>query len=254
MNLTIENFIMSMFKNLLLAGLILGAGSAFAADAGPDTAITNLLKSRLGGAPVGELKSTPVEGIYQTTMGAKVAYLSGDGRYVLIGDMIDLQNQVNLTEMSRRGVAEAALKDFDVSSLIVYPAVGSTKAVLNVFTDTSCPYCVKLHEELPELQQAGIEVRYFPFPRGGTQGPGYDTLRRVWCGDDRLKAMDIAKGIQQGQLPSGNCTKASIVDQAYLLGNDVGVEGTPALFTSSGQKISGYVHYSKLIPMLLSGG
>ena len=244
---------MNRLKHIPAAGLIATAGTAFAADSGPDANITNLLKSRLAGAPVGDVKATPIDGIYQTTMAGKIAYLSGDGRYVLIGDMIDLQTQVNLTELSRRDVAEAALKDADISNLIVFPADGDVKAVLNVFTDASCPYCKKLHEEVPELQQAGIEVRYFPFARGGSQGPGYDTMRRIWCGKDKLKAMNIAKGTEPGQLPSGNCKEAAFVDEAYVLGNDVGVAGTPALFTSSGRKIEGYVHYSKLIPMLLGG-
>ena len=140
----------------------------------------------------------------------------------------------------------------NVDDLVVYPATGTTNAVLNVFTDTSCPYCKKLHEEVPELQKAGIEVRYFPFPRGGNRGPGYDQLRKVWCGADRLKTMDIIKGVDTGDLPTGNCAKAAIVDRGYELGNVIGVSGTPALFTESGQKIEGYVPYAQLIPMLLS--
>jgi thiol:disulfide interchange protein DsbC len=255
--LIFEKFIMNTFNKILTAALIAGSGIAIAADSAsvtPDASITDLLRARLGGAPVGAVKETPVKGVYQTTMGAKVAYLSGDGRYVLVGDMIDLQTQRNLTEESRRVVAKGALENFAQADLIIYPAEGPTRTALNVFTDTSCPYCKKLHEEVPELQKAGIEVRYFPFARGGSRGPGYDTLRRVWCGDDRLKTMNIAKGVEDGNLPDADCKNASIVDRAYELGNDIGVEGTPALFTSEGQKISGYVPYQKLIPMLLNGG
>lgn len=255
---------MNHFKHYFAAGLMAFSLSgyvalSFAADdqAAASSApknITHLLQSRLGGVAVTEASETPAKGIYQTQFGSKFAYLTGNGRYVFIGDMIDLEAQVNLTELSRRGIAKASINAFSIDDLAVFPAGGKTQGVLNVFTDTSCPYCKKLHEEVPELQKAGIEVRYFPFPRGGTRGPGYDELRKVWCGKDLAKTMNIAKGVDVGDLPAGDCKKAGIVDQGYELGNKIGVTGTPALFTGQGHKIEGYVPYNQLIPMVLNTG
>ncbi len=196
---------------------------------------------------------TPAEGIYQTQFGSKIAYLAGNGRYIIIGDMIDLQTQENLTEVSRRTVSKAVLDKVAVNNLAVYPSSATeTKAVLNVFTDTSCPYCKKMHEEVPALQKAGIEVRYFPFPRGGARGPGYQVLKQVWCGKDKAHTMDIAKEVKSGDLPAADCVQASFVDKGYNIGNELGVTGTPALFTADGQKIEGYVPSAKLIPMLIN--
>lgn len=243
--------IMSSGLLALVSGLVAFQAVSDSTEINPE--MTSLLKSRLVGVEVGMPEATPVDGIYQTQYGSKIAYLTGNGRYVLIGDMIDLQSQVNLTDISRRGIAVKSLATMPSSELAVFPAQDTTKAVLNVFTDTSCPYCKKLHEEVPELQKAGIEVRYFPFPRGGQRGPGYKVLRQVWCSDDRAKAMDIAKEITTGNLADSNCAAASLVDKGYNLGNEVGVTGTPALFTSSGRKFDGYVPYKQLIPMLLSG-
>ncbi len=234
----------------LLALLLPWQVVAEASDINPE--MTRLLQSRLNNVPVETPVATPVEGIYQTRFGSKFAYITGDGRYVLIGDMIDLQSQVNLTELSRREIALDAINEFPVKDLVVFPAEGETKRVLNVFTDSSCPYCRKLHEEVPYLQKAGIEVRYFPFPRGGQRGPGYQELRQVWCGKDRPKSMDIVKGVDSGDLANAECSDGAIVDRGYNLGNEVGVSGTPALFTSTGRKLDGYVPYQQLIPMLLS--
>jgi thiol:disulfide interchange protein DsbC len=249
---------MKSIKLIIGAGILACVSSVLSVHAESDKSeinpqMTNLLKSRLGNMEVGKPVTTPVDGIYQTQFGSKFAYLTGDGRYVLIGDMIDLQSQTNLTEIARQGIAKKALATMPAAELAVFPAMSETKAVLNVFTDTSCPYCKKLHEEVPELQKAGIEVRYFPFPRGGKRGPGYQDLKQVWCSDDRAKAMDIAKEISKGELSDGSCAKANLVDKGYDLGNQVGVTGTPALFTASGRKFDGYVPYQKLIPMLLSG-
>lgn len=69
--------------------------------------------------------------------------------------------------------------------MAVFPATGEEKAVLNVFTDSSCPYCKKLHEEVSKLQEAGISVHYIPYPRGGSRGPGYQELKQVWCAKDK---------------------------------------------------------------------
>jgi thiol:disulfide interchange protein DsbC len=250
---------MNHFKIYLLAVFVTALSFNVSAESAKETEetpkdITQLLKSRLGGVAVSEPVETPADGIYQTQFGSRFAYLTGNGRYAFIGDMIDLETQVNLTEMSRRDIAKNMISNFAEGDLAVFPAGGKTQKVLNVFTDTSCPYCKKLHEEVPELQRAGIEVRYFPFPRGGARGPGYAELRKVWCGEDLARTMDIAKGIYKGELPAGDCERASIVDQGYALGNRIGVEGTPALFTQDGQKIEGYVPFNQLIPMVLNSG
>ncbi len=238
-------------KTLIGAAALVAAGAVLAAGSEAGSKITQLLQVRLGGAEVSQPQPTPIPGIYQTTFGGKVAYLTGDGRYAFVGDLIDLQNQVNLSQQARQGIAQKAIAGVDKKDMAIFPAKGETKAVLNVFTDTSCPYCKKLHQEVPDLQKAGIEVRYLPYPRGSSRGPGYQGLKQVWCASDKAEAMDIAKGIKPGKLPSGDCAEAAMVDKGYELGNRVGVDGTPALFTESGRKISGYVPSQQLIPMLL---
>ncbi len=241
-------------SNLIVAaGLLCSLTIAQAAEKAAPADITQLLKSRLGNAPVSAPVPTPAKGIYQTRFGSKIGYLSSDGRYLIIGDMIDLKNQQNLTELARRDVTKSIIDKVDVAKLAVFPSTsGETKKVLNVFTDTSCPYCKKLHKEIPKLQQAGIEVRYFPFPRGGSRGPGYSDLKKVWCNDDKAHALNIAEGGKSGDLGNGNCKEASFVDKGYALGNQLGVSGTPALFVDNGKKIDGYVPAKQLIPMLLN--
>ncbi len=213
--------------------------------------VTALLKRRLGNNDIAPATETGIEGVYQTQFGDKFAYLIDGGRYVFIGDLIDLKLAKNMTEISRREVVKDVISQAPVSESIVYPAIGKEHTVLNVFTDTSCGYCQKLHAEVGFLQEAGISVRYFPFPRGGKRGPGYKDLRSVWCAENKLQAMDIAKGISSGELPDGNCAEASIVDKGHILGRKIGITGTPALFSSNGTKFNGYVPYKELIPMLL---
>jgi thiol:disulfide interchange protein DsbC len=217
----------------------------------PSSELTRLLKLRLGIDSIDEPTETSIEGVYQTRFGDKFAYLIDNGRFVLIGDLIDLETAVNLTEASRRDLIINKINEVSLDDLVIFPAVSEEKSVLNVFTDVSCGYCRKLHEEVNYLQEAGITVRYLPFPRGGNQGPGYIGLKQVWCAENKQLAMGIAKGIENGELGSANCSKGDMVDRGYDLGNTIGVTGTPALYLNDGEKINGYMPHERLISKIL---
>ena len=214
--------------------------------------MTRLLRQRLGNKVFSDPVETPIEGVYQTQFGSQYGYLSEDGRYVLIGNLVDLQTGQNLTKMAMRETAVAELDRLPLEDKAIFPATGVEKTVLNVFTDTSCPYCKKFHEEITQLQNAGISVHYIPYPRGGSQGPGYQMLKQVWCANDREEALTIGKGLDVGDLPDGNCEASALVDEGYKLGNQLGITGTPTLFKSSGEMITGYVPYRDLIPQVLN--
>jgi len=242
-----------LIPQAVIASLVLMLSFSFAQAAEESLEdMTRLLKLRLGTEEVDTPVATRVEGVYQTRFGNKFAYLIEGGRYVFIGDLVDLEKAQNLTEGSRRALVTEELASFSEEKLIVFPAENEELAVLNVFTDTSCGYCQKLHTEVKYLQQAGISVHYIPYPRGGSRGPGYSDLRKVWCADDKLAAMSVAKGAAPGSLAnSGDCESARYVDEGYELGNRVGVTGTPALYAADGTMFNGYVPYEQLIPQLV---
>jgi len=157
--------------------------------------ITRLLKLRLGTEDISPPVETPIKGVYQTQFGNKFGYLIENGRYVFIGEMFDLERAQNLTEISRRDSIKDELAKVSESDMSIFPAKTAEKAKLTVFTDTSCPYCQKLHQEVNYLQQAGITVRYLPYPRGGSRGPGYMALKQVWCAEDKNAARILARAL-----------------------------------------------------------
>lgn len=217
----------------------------------PSSELTRLLKLRLGTDNIEEPTETGIEGVYQTRFGDKFAYLIDNGRFVFIGDLIDLESAQNLTEVSRRGLIVDKINEISSDDMVIFPAVSNEKAVLNVFTDVTCGYCKKLHEEVHFLQEAGITVQYLPFPRGGNRGPGYTGLKQVWCAEDKQLAMSIAKGTESGELGSADCAKGNMVDRGFELGNILGVAGTPALYLGDGEKINGYMPHERLISKML---
>ena len=235
----------------LVTSLFLSLATVGQAAEVSDPEMVRLLKLRFPDIEIESPKLTPLNGVYQTRLDGRYVYLLDGGRYIIVGDMIDLENYQNLTETSRREEVIKELASFTDEELIVFPAKNEELAVLNVFTDTSCGYCQKLHGEVKYLQEAGISVRYFPFPRGGSQGPGYSDLKKVWCSADRRKAMSIAKGTLAGVLEANNCAEGSMVDRGYQLGNRLGIRGTPSLYAANGTQFKGYVPYQQLIPQLL---
>ena len=212
--------------------------------------ITGLLKQRLKGADIGAPEPTPLKNIYQARVGADYAYLSDDGRYALIGELVDLKTGRNLTEDSKSLNRASLIGAFAESDMTIFPASGNSEHTVTILTDTDCPFCQKLHKELPEILDAGITVRYIPFPRNGSKGKGYADLKSVWCAGDRQAAMNIATGIKQGKLPSGDCTAASAVDKGFQLGTKIGLRGTPAIILSNGQMIEGYLPAKQLAQLV----
>lgn len=213
--------------------------------------LTRLLRERIGKARIDDVEQTAIEDVWQVQIGNRFVYLLDDGKYALMGDLVNLEDGLNLTEQARRVNVVTALAAFDDEDLIVFEAEGTSRATLDVFTDTSCPYCQKLHSEIDKLQAAGITVRYLPYPRGGSKGPGYTVLKSVWCASNRHQAITEAKNDRFDKLPPGDCAQAAMVDRGYRTGNLLGISGTPALFTGSGEKIEGYRPYQELIPYLL---
>ncbi len=205
------------------------------------------LAARIPGAALGIPESTPVAEWLRIKAGSRYLYLSRDGRYALVGDLIDLETGENLTESQRADDRLTLLEDFPRTDRVVFSAAGEQRAAISVFTDTSCPYCRKLHAEVPQLQAAGVSVNYIAFPRGGPQGPGYRDLRSVWCAADRTAAMDIVKGAKPGQIEARDCDAGNAVDAGYMLGQQVGVTGTPAIVLPDGTMKPGYVPAAQLL-------
>lgn len=184
----------------------------------------------------------PLDGWYTIRKGAIVAYVSADGRYLMQGDMIDLENQVNLTETSRNDARRDLMASYPDEDTIVF-SPKEKRHTISVFTDIDCTFCRRLHNQMDEYLAKGIEVRYFLYPRNGPASPSWGKAEQVWCADDRNEALTMAK--QDEDFDSQACN-AGVVTAHYALGQDVGLTGTPALVFEDGTLISGYLPPDRL--------
>ena len=183
------------------------------------------------------INRSPIEGWYAVQKGSIVAYVSEDGRYLLQGDLIDLDQGVNLSELSRNDARRdivAGLPDED--AILFAPA--EVKHSVTVFTDIDCTYCRKLHNEIDEYMAQGIAVRYVLYPRNGMRSRAWSTSENVWCASNRNLALTAAK--QDREFETSSCD-ASMVAKHYQLGQEIGLTGTPAIVTEDGELIAGYM-------------
>ena len=196
-----------------------------------------------------EITATPVPGLYQIQIGMTVVYMSKDGKHLVNGNVIDLDTNKNLTKETQNKARKLALSNIAESSMIVYPAKeGKDKAkhTITVFTDIDCPYCAKLHKEIPALNEAGVNVRYLAYPRSGMGSPSYFKAVSVWCAKDSVKAMDDA----MVGLPPENKQCQNPVREHMIQAQIFEVNGTPNMILDSGELIPGYAPAKEIIKLL----
>ena len=185
----------------------------------------------------GDIVASPVDGWYTLQKGSIIAYVSGDGRFLLQGELIDLDRGVNLTELSRNGARRTLMASLnDEDSILFSPA--EVKHSVTVLTDIDCTYCRKLHSEIDQYMEQGIAVRYVLYPRNGRRSRAWTTSENVWCSKDRNNALTAAK--LDREFETSSCD-ASMIARHYQLGQDIGLTGTPAIVTEDGTLIGGYV-------------
>jgi len=243
-----------MFKNLAAlvmvaaaAGLNVPAASADppadsrAATADPRAELVKLLPA---GAKIDDLKPSPIPGIYEFMQGADVSYLTADGKYFLDGNLYDMATRENLTEVLRAHARLAMISAVPESEMVIF-SPKNPQYTITVFTDLDCQFCRKLHSEIAEINRLGVRVRYMFYPRTGPDTESWRKAEVVWCATDRNEAFTRAKA--GGQLDMNKTCGSTPVAREYALGQSVGVRGTPAIITESGDFINGYMPPNELL-------
>jgi thiol:disulfide interchange protein DsbC len=221
------------------------------ADDTADKAIRKTLETLKLDVPIESIAASPLNSLYEVKLkGGRVLYASADGQFVMQGYLFQMQDgkPVNLTEKTERLAISKTINGIPAAEMVVYPAIGETKSHITVFTDTTCPYCHKLHAEVPELNKMGIEVRYLAFPRQGLGSPGDEQLQAVWCSKDRKSAMD--RMVDGKNIEAPKCDNP--VTKQFAMGQSIGVSGTPAIVLADGQVIPGYQPAPQVAKLALS--
>jgi len=132
-----------MRKMSLLLFTLIFCSSAFASTDDGGDAVKAAIKRIMPNVSPDSVTPAPVPGLYEVIIGAKVLYISKDGKFLIEGDMFDLLKMKNLTETKRTTGRLKAVSDIDEDTMIIF-SPEKAKHQITVFTDIDCGYCRKM--------------------------------------------------------------------------------------------------------------
>lgn len=235
---------------LVLVALISG-GAATTASAQETPSLDELralIETSLPGIQLTSVADTPIDGLYEAIVNGSIYYIDSSARFLLEGNLIELETRNNLTEARLGTLHMGLLTDLTDEQRLTFEPENPTGRSITVFTDISCGFCRRLHAEIDVLLDAGVAVHYLLFPRSGLGTAGHQALESVWCNDSPTDAMTTAKA--GGRVPTANCTNP--IEEHVALAQQVGLRGTPLIYTDSGERIPGYREARELVSMIES--
>lgn len=245
---------MSVLRRMTLLALPFFAAASFA-NASSETQINKAeLAERFAklGLQVTDVVPSDIKGLVEVQSNGGVLFASPDGEYFIAGSLYQLDDNGGYQDViaMRQAPINAAKVEAMKDSVIEFKA-DNEKYVVTVFTDITCGYCVKLHRELQDYNKLGITVRYMAFPRQGPVGDVADQMASIWCADDPQTAMHDGKVNRTFPAKGDNFAQCQdTIQKQYMLGRELGISGTPAIFLPSGEMVGGYVPAEKLLQRL----
>ncbi|MDA9786070.1 thioredoxin fold domain-containing protein [Gammaproteobacteria bacterium] len=212
--------------------------------------VTKINQVLPAGMSVKGIKQSQVDGLFVVDIGdLQPIYASKDGNFFLYGEMYGIKNGelLNTTKqeisLNRRAILDSELSEKDFITF----AATDEKHVITVFTDVDCGYCRKFHGEIEDYNAQGITVNYVAFPRSGLESESYNKIVSAWCSSDPKGTLTALK---EGRDPALKLCQDHPVEDHYLLGQRIGITGTPAIISSSGDLLPGYLPPMELLQKL----
>lgn len=270
-----------MFTRCFSAVLLVATSlHAAAADKG-EALIRETFKKVSPNANISAIVKSELPGFYQVLVGANVYFVSEDGKYLINGNVFDIDARQDVGDKQVSAMRRTQLAKIPASKEIVF-APENPKYTVTVFTDVDCPYCRAFHKQIADFNKLGVAVKYvfYPLPIH----PGADKkAESVWCSSDRnaayttamTGAWDAPKPEAKNSKPIGQeiadavkkepaataapaskpseykaLTCENPIAELTAMGKAMGVDGTPAVFTAEGEHVGGYMSPEQLVKKL----
>jgi thiol:disulfide interchange protein DsbC len=208
------------------------------------------IAAKLNSVDPSDITESPVAGVYQIQAGSRVAYITTDGRYLMQGELYDLDTSENLTEQTRAASRVGMLAAVPRESMMIFaPENGPAEHTITIFTDIDCGYCRQFHREIDQVTKLGIEVHYLFYPRTGPNTDSWAKAEKVWCAGPAERNEALTRAKLGGAVPEAGCDDTP-VSAHWQLGHDIGVTGTPSVIAANGEVIGGYLAPDQLLERL----
>ena len=179
---------------------------------------------------VSNIQTTEMPGLYSGNLDNQIIYLDENAQYMLVGSMVRLKDQKNLTKdlmLQQNSVDWKQLPFKDAIKTVK----GTGKSQLFIFSDPNCPYCKRLEVELDKLNDVTIYTLIYPL-----KSQSITVSKQVWCDPNQAYAW---KNLLQKNVQPKEKTCANPIERNLELGKKLGIEGTPTLIFGNGLKMVG---------------
>lgn len=228
----------SIFSNVIRRAIWL-AGLSFCAFVSPARADAKLIKAalseRLPELPkIDEISPSAVTGLWEIRVGPDIFYSDARGNFLINGEIIDLQKNLNLTRARVEGLTRVDFAALPLQDAVVWKR-GTGIRKLAVFADPACGYCKHLERELSGVED--ITVYTFLIPILGGDSPG--TARAIWCAPDSGAVW--RKWMLDGTPPppaAAQCDSTAL-QRNLAFGEKNGIAGTPTLVFADSRRVPG---------------
>ena len=235
-------------KKLALA-LLTALATVSCTQAG-DAEIRKAFEARFPGNKINSISPAPVPGLYELVVDdSQVIYADEKGKYLIIGEVVEMESRRNLTRERMDKMMEVKLDTLPLDQAIKI-VKGNGKRRMAVFSDPDCPFCQKLEPELAKLNNVTLYIFPYPLPM---HPDAVRKLKLVWCSGDRAKAWDDM--MLRNRLPKNGKTDCdNPIDENIALGRKLRIDGTPALIFGNGRRVPGYAEAERIEAMLSESG
>lgn len=226
----------------MAAAMALGVAASASAD---EAKIRSVVEAAIGGARVEYVRPSPVPGFYevhfQSRSGPQIIYTDPEANYIFQGNIYDTRSRENLTEERLNQLSAIRFESLPLD-LAVKVRRGSGKRELAIFADPHCPACRQFEQTLAQIDD--ITIYYFMYPV--IHPELVDHSRAVWCSPDRARAWLALAAQAKPQIPQAKTDCGAPIERVLVLGRSLGVNSTPTVFFTTGDRVRGGMHVAAL--------
>jgi len=229
----------------ILWGWILAATLSMPALA-DEAKIRKVVEDKLGGVKVEGVQRGPLglwEVRFRSAEGVQIVYTDATASHIILGKIYETKGDKDLTEERLRKLNAIKFDSLPLAQAVKVQR-GNGKRVLVMFSDPHCPYCTKFEQTLQQIDNITVYVFMFPVIKPDLA----DHSKAVWCSPDRAKAwVDLAL---RGKPPAASASCENPVAKNLELGRKLGVNSTPTLYLSTGERVAGALSPEDMREML----
>ena len=181
---------------------------------------------------ISSIRTTPISGLYEITMGNNIYYMDRTGKFLLSGHLFDTVSKQDITAAR---LEEVNRIDWSILPLDKAIVSGDPDGLeMAVFTDPDCPYCRQLEQNIKGIK--GVKIYTFLLPLAQLHPDATRKAEAIWCSKDRHGA--LTQVMVDGKAIEGSGCKTPISDIVQLAAS-LNIQGTPTLISGDGRKRSG---------------